>query len=176
LAGVPLVWLLSTLASLDPVLSAVETVFRGGEDISALAAVDYYPQAPPGRRRALEPLDAPPPREEQIRPTDLDSVRMIATLCRDSGIRCIYMHGPVIRPQCGAAKDYVRALDERIEAAGLPVARGTPVCMPRADAGDSEDHVAPDRKAYYSARYLELALAALHRPVEPQIVWIDPPT
>ena len=41
-----------------------------------------------------------------------------------------------------------------IERTGLAVVPDTPICLPRADAGDAEDHVAPERKAQYSDLYL----------------------
>lgn len=154
LAGIPPLWLFSALASLDPLASAVAAALRDEEDMRAYAAVDYHPQAAAGARRALAPVDAPPPQVERIRQDDLASLAQIAAVCRRHRVRCLYVHGPLIEPQCGRAAGYVRALSAAIERTGLAVVPDTPICLPRADAGDAEDHVAPERKAQYSDLYL----------------------
>ncbi|MEQ9639386.1 MAG: hypothetical protein RIM84_05115 [Alphaproteobacteria bacterium] len=43
-----------------------------------------------------------------------------------------------------------------IEALGLPVVEGTPVCLPVTDVGDAKDHVAPPLKADYTLHYYRL--------------------
>ncbi len=176
LAGVPPLQLLATLASLDPPLSALATAFQGPEDMSALAATDYYPQAPAGSRRQLWSVDAPPLAADEIRPLDIASLGEIAALCRDSGIRCLYMHGPLVQPQCAGSAAYIGALNEQINSTGLEVVPGTPICMPRGEAGDAEDHVAPELKWRYSQRYLRLARAVLQPRAAPPVEWIYPQT
>ena len=176
LTGVPPIRLLATLASLDPPLSALATAFRDPEDMSAIATTDYYPQAPAGRRRPLHPVDTPPLAADDIRPLDIASLSEIAALCRNSGIRCLYMHGPFVQPQCAGSAEYLDALDEQISSTGLEVVPGTPICMPRADAGDAEDHVVPELKSRYSVRYLRLARAVLQPPAEPPVDWVYPET
>lgn len=161
LADVPPLHLFDSLASLDPLASALALLFSGSQDMSALEAVDYQPQAPVGRRRALAPVDAPALSSERIRAENLETVAKIAKECREHGIRCLYVNGPLIEPQCSRSADYVRTLDEAIRRAGLTVAPNTPICMPRGDAGDSEDHVAPERKARYSELYLDRVRAAI---------------
>ncbi len=165
LAGVPLLNLFDSLASLDPLQSALGLLFSGREDMSALEAVDYHPQTPAGQRRALAPVDTPALSPNRTRSENLGTVAEIARECRDQGIRCLYVNGPLIEPQCSGSADYVRTLDEQISRAGLTVVPDTPICMPRADAGDSEDHVTPERKAQYSELYLQriLAVTGPHR-------------
>lgn len=155
LVGVPLLNLFDSLASLDPLQSALALLFSGHEDMSALEAVDYHPQAPAGQRRALAPVDTPPLSPKRIRSKNLRTVADIASECRTHGVRCLYVNGPLIEPQCSGSAGYVQVLDEDIRRAGLTVVPDTPICMPRADAGDSEDHVAPEHKARYSELYLQ---------------------
>jgi hypothetical protein len=50
----------------------------------------------------------------------------------------------------------VRAVDDLIAANGLQTVPGTPVCIPLAEIGNAEDHVAPKERYRYSDRYLQL--------------------
>ena len=157
LADVPPWRALATLASLDLPGSALRALLDGGPDVGGLAPLDYVPQSA-GRSK---PFRAPPLRPDRLDPRDLAMLREIGATCRAAGVACLYAHGPYLEPGCSGSADYVRALDASIEAAGLHVVAGTPVCLPPEDAGDAEDHVAPGRKDRYSALYLGLVRAAL---------------
>ena len=175
LTGVPPIRLLATLASLDPPLSALATAFRDPEDMSALATTDYYPQAPAGRRRPLHPVDTPPLAADDIRPLDIASLSEIAALCRNSGIRCLYMHGP-LSSHNARGRLSIRCLGRADKFDRTRGGARYTDCMPRADAGDAEDHVVPELKSRYSVRYLRLARAVLQPPAEPPVDWIYPET
>ena len=91
-----------------------------------------------------------------INPDSLFYLRQIAALCQAEKLDCVYAHGPIVDAYCASSADYLRAANALIESTGLRVVPGTPVCMPLADAGDSEDHVRPDLRADYTEKYLAL--------------------
>jgi hypothetical protein len=80
----------------------------------------------------------------------------IAKLCAESGLRCLYAHGPTLDAICAASGAYLQEISARVRDAGLTVVEGTPVCLPPEHVGDSPDHVRPDRKQLYTRRYFDL--------------------
>jgi len=161
LAEAPAWETLAHLANLDLPAQGLERWLVGRKaSPAALLATDYVPQRLPGpdgprpgvEGRRLVPADL---REEAMRTLDA-----IGAACAVAGVPCLYAHGPYVEPFCSESRAFVAAAAARIEQAGLRVVAGTPHCMPRADAGDSEDHIAPEFEAAYSEIYRRLVLEA----------------
>lgn len=160
LAGAPLGKVIRELASLDLPGRALARWLVGPPALApGLVDVDYSPQRSrkPGapRRRMGEPQLA-----DEVREKGLGWLDPIGALCRAEGLPCLYAHGPFPEPFCTESAAYIAAANERITQAGLHVVSDTPLCMPQADVGDSEDHVAPELKAAYSEAYRKLVLEA----------------
>ncbi|HMR29747.1 MAG TPA: hypothetical protein PKA13_02590 [Geminicoccaceae bacterium] len=149
----PLANLDLALAMLDP--PRAEAAFR------QIERYDYPPQ------RARPDAGGPPIEEsspltaDMIRPAKGRFLHRLGRLCAEAGIACIYVQGPYPAEACAASADYAAAARRFVVEAGLVPVDGTPVCLPPGDIGDAEDHVRPERRAYYSRLHLELARAAL---------------
>lgn len=102
----------------------------------------------------FRPLDA-----GSVRPEKLRYLQRIEALCRSRQLRCLYAHGPIHDRYCEEWSEYIRAASERIRETGLPLLASTPVCTPREDLGDTEDHIAPRLKRAYTWLFLERLLA-----------------
>lgn len=82
-------------------------------------------------------------------------VRLVG-LCSQYGLNCVYVHGPLYEGVCEDSLPYFAEANAVIESAGLIVVAHTPICMPIADTGDSEDHPAPSAQGEYEQRYYDL--------------------
>ena len=160
LAAVPPWEIVAGLANLDLPREMLHAWFAGPRPADPrLVERDYEPQQPAGpdgvqrgvTGRLLEPEDL---REDRMRLLD-----RIGALCREEGVPCLYAHGPYVDPFCSASADFLDVAQRRIEQAGLRVVANTPVCVPRADIGDSEDHVAGRLRATYSELHRQLVMA-----------------
>jgi hypothetical protein len=121
---------------------------------SPAIANDYLKQR---RRQPATIIEhAKPLLPEMIADSQFEYLVKIDSLCRHSGIVCIYAHGPIFERYCQQARAYIESLDARIRTAGLQVLPGTPVCLKPDEIGDSLDHVRPDLKQIYTRRYFEL--------------------
>jgi hypothetical protein len=155
----PLPEIVAGLASLDLNLELLIDQLVGTPPYTpGLVAIDYNPQ------RAAEAggvdIDGHLLTPADLREDGMRTLARIAALCREAGVTCLYAHGPYVEPACSQNAAYLAAVNARIEQAGLRVVEGTPRCIPRAEAGDSEDHVAPALKHRYSEAYLERVLSA----------------
>ena len=94
-------------------------------------------------------------RLQDVRTEKLYYLRRLAAFCREERLDCTYVHGPLVESMCRGSVDYLDEVNRLIDSTGLPRARQTPVCLPYADVGDTEDHVRPERRRYYTERYFE---------------------
>lgn len=122
-----------------------------GEDI---LAGDYIRQSAipyaETEQARFHPLNA-----GSIRPKKLRYLRRIEALCRSRQLRCLYAHGPIHDRYCDEWAGYIEAASERIRETGLPLLATTPICTPKEDLGDTEDHIAPGLKPEYTRTLLE---------------------
>jgi hypothetical protein len=100
------------------------------------------------RRRPLHPGDIDPQARRDL--------QRIAAACRAHGLRCVYAHGPMLEEICTSSRPFIARLTGIVTEAGLEVAAGTPLCLPRDALGDTIDHVAPRLRAESTRRYLAL--------------------
>jgi hypothetical protein len=128
---------------------------------------DYVPQQIHGTDRlkpaveaAGEPLLPGMLSREQLR-----FVKRIGEFCKAQDLTCLYANGPIYDGYCKASAAYMTALNDAVEAAGLTVVKGTPLCVPIDEVGDAVDHVKPDFKDDYTRRYF--AAIAPDIPVAP---------
>ncbi|HUP93812.1 MAG TPA: hypothetical protein VM164_02810 [Burkholderiales bacterium] len=94
-------------------------------------------------------------RLQDVRPEKLNYLRRLAALCTQERLDCTYVHGPLVESTCRGSADYLDEVNRLIDSTGLPRAKQTPVCLLYADVGDTEDHVRPERRRYYTERYFE---------------------
>jgi hypothetical protein len=101
--------------------------------------------------------------QRELQPEDLKEetfalVEEIGRTCVAAGVRCLYLHGPYLEPACSNARDYLTLLNRRIEAVGLEVVAGTPLCLTLEETGDQPDHVTPAELPRFSQAYLDLVI------------------
>ena len=94
-------------------------------------------------------------RPQDVRPEKLYYLRRLAAFCIQERLDCTYVHGPLVESMCRGSVDYLDDVNRLIDSTGLPRAKQTPVCLPYAEVGDTEDHVRPERRRYYTERYFE---------------------
>jgi len=123
---------------------------------------DYPPQGQPGSRMpSREEIERKPLLPSDIEPDQVRFLERIAQLCDEQEIRCLYAHGPTFDSYCHFARDYLNRASAAIRAAGLAVVENTPICVPRANLGDAQDHVKPALKQVYTQYYYALLAAHL---------------
>ncbi|OWJ67039.1 hypothetical protein BWR60_10885 [Inquilinus limosus] len=160
LADVPPQEMLSSLATWDIPAGMLQAAATGGAIDPAIVRLDYVPQNPARFGGPLYPRTYEP---RAVRRDAAASLRRIGDFCRGQGLTCLYASGPYLNPQCKESRGYAAAVAEVAREAGLIPVAGTPVCMPRFDVGDSEDHVIPSRRPQYSEIHRALIMAAIER-------------
>lgn len=98
---------------------------------------------------------------EKFRPEKATYLFAIGKFCAQEQVRCLYVHGPYVQPECGSAGAYLAKFHAVILQAGLIPVEGSPICLTRDQAGDAADHVHPRLKSDFSQRYLDLVKRAL---------------
>jgi len=162
LLTVPPVQIVELYFSLKTARRMIDQLRHSGAEPPQFIEDDYVSQKthaisrPPKVEVAVNPL-----RPDMLARSQLDYLARLAELCRAHGVRCVYANGPIYDGYCEQAADYIAALDDAVEAAGLPVTRGTPICMPERDVGNSIDHVRSDLKQDYTRRYYALLRATI---------------
>ncbi|MBF0380250.1 MAG: hypothetical protein HQL69_04480 [Magnetococcales bacterium] len=92
---------------------------------------------------------------EDFKPEKLFYLKRIAKLCKDENLRCIHVHGPIIKPRCDNSKPYFNLEHSKLKAEdGLTVITDL-VCMPKSDLGDTIAHIHPGVKDKYTRIYYE---------------------
>ena len=120
---------------------------------------DYETQRPPGPDGVWPGVEGRSLVQQDLREGRMRLLDRIGAVCRAHGVPCLYAHGPYLDPFCSDSTDFLDAANRRIEAAGIRVLAETPVCIPREDIGDSEDHVAPRLRDTYSELHRKLVMA-----------------
>jgi len=155
------VW--DTVANLDISINVLGTlVVRPKSNFRDYRQNDYFPQS----RSIFTGSGTAPNRKFRL--TDIVAgkgyyLRRIGELCAAENLDCIYAHGPLVETQCNDSTQYKLAVNERIRNAGFDVVDTTPMCIPWTQIGDSLDHVGPEYKAAFSARFLNLLRLKLWR-------------
>lgn len=143
-------------ASLDFLRKRGFSVFAAGEEPTIISN-DYVAQGAPRPVSAsaggYDPSD--------IDPAQMSDLAAFAALCEERGIHCVYAHGPLAEPICSRSAGYIAVVNRMIEATGLEVVEGTPVCIPPDQLGDSGDHVLPTLKTDFTDKYFALFGSAL---------------
>ena len=80
----------------------------------------------------------------------------IGKICAQKKLRCRYVHGPLTEAWYKTSGDYVAAANRFVRMAGLTPVKGTPICLPWRETGDTVNHVIPALKESYSRLYLDL--------------------
>lgn len=145
-------------------LDAAASVLRrlagaGGTQPENFAARDYPAQRDMPRERSASfraAFDALELRAADIVPEHRRFLGMLAAACRRAGIECVYAHGPVADSVCRNSAAYFAAARELIEASGLHVVAGTPVCLPVGELGDTFDHARPELRERVTRQYVDL--------------------
>jgi hypothetical protein len=158
LDAVPLSVMIETYLNLDTALSVATKLYAQSPSTHLDVKLDYVRQS--------RPLSTRPSFMQRYRSLHFDAasisrdsrfyLRQIAALCAAEKLDCVYAHGPILDVYCASSAEYFKAANAMIESTGLKVVPGTPVCAPLDDAGDSEDHVLPQRRADYTQMYFEL--------------------
>ena len=78
---------------------------------------------------------------------------LVAELCAREGLDCRYAFGPLWDAVCESSQPYLAAARAVIEARGMPVVDGTPICVPLEHLDDSEDHIVREKRAWYTAEF-----------------------
>jgi hypothetical protein len=134
-------------------LGALATGRSDRGDCQNCATFDFILQMPEGALQANDIAEWPAPSD------DYDPfLRDIAATCDAAGVRCLYMHGPILQAALDLNPDYIAAIDTKAKAAGLPLVAAQPIIIPRADVGDAINHVRSDLRPKYTERiYRQIA-------------------
>jgi len=156
--------LLKVYLRFDAVRGLMECVRdRCWRDPEALPIVDDYP--PQGeatnRKPTTDEVRRDPLLPEDIEPDKSRFLGLIAELCDERGIACLYAHGPIFDPYCEVSSAYIDDANAVVRVAGLPVVKGTPACVPWSHLGDARDHVRPELKQRYTSLYYRLLMPYL---------------
>ncbi len=117
-------------------------------------------------RRSFDPTAPMAFEVEDINPEKTLFLDLVIDLCAREGLDCRYAFGPIWNEICANSLPYLETVAAIIEARGMPVVDGTPLCVPIEDLDDTEDHVRPSRRAHYTAE-LHARLEAYERTRNP---------
>ncbi|MEM6328472.1 MAG: hypothetical protein AAF791_15260 [Bacteroidota bacterium] len=84
-----------------------------------------------------------------------DGLAALRRLAEANGRRVVYVHGPYWEDQLRASGAFLEAAARELTASGVTFVP-EPVGIPTDRLGDAADHVAPESKAAYTARYAEV--------------------
>lgn len=149
--------LLAVIGNLDMVTSMLRRAMKEHVPSNTSIYNDYIRQGPPlsAEVKLATGTAGGMQTAEGLNRSQLYYLQKIAQTCRDSNIKCIYVHGPWPKPLCDRSQTYLAAANALISEAGLEVLSGTPLCVPEQDIGDALDHILPTQRRYYSDIYLE---------------------
>ncbi len=151
--------------SLKTARRVVEHVWKFGLTAQATTFDGDYIQQGPADPSPEQEVAKNPLRTNMIAQAQIDYIGKLAQLCASHDAQCVYVYGPIFEGYCAQAQDYIDNMTAQIEAAGLDVVKGTPLCITPADVGDSVDHIRPGLKQEYTRRYFELLRVDIDRAV-----------
>jgi hypothetical protein len=91
-----------------------------------------------------------------ISPRNMTYLADIAALCKQEGLNCMYVHGPLAQLTCDISGAYFKAAARAIQATGLTLVAEQPLCLEPSAVGDSVDHVRPNHKRRVTQQYYEM--------------------
>ena len=142
--------------SRDNLMSTIQGLL--GYSVRLRLVNDYPAQAP--RKTAIDadrrPLSLQPSSTENIR-----FLKHLKSFCLRHGINAVYAHGPILDLKLSASGEYIEATNKLIENAGFGKPVG-PLAITAKEMGDSVDHVAPEFKRQFTAKYFEVLQSRLH--------------
>lgn len=150
----------ATLWNFDFIYSAATARFVPERPSAGLVARDYMPQ-----RKSIS-LSPEPQRvygwqASRVNNKKVKYLKKIVELCEKRDIPLIYVHGPLTNPHYKASRDFQQHADTVIASTGVSLLAGTPMIIPWSEAGDSNDHVAPDYRQKFTRLYLAKILKYL---------------
>lgn len=82
------------------------------------------------------------------------SLRRFENTCRQYGLNCIYMHGPVYRRAAELSRNMVKDVGDQVEKAGFLLASADPLFLEFEEVGDRVSHARPEMRATLTHRIL----------------------
>lgn len=119
-------------------------------------------------RRSFDPAAPMVFEVADIEPEKILFLDLVIERCVREKLDCVYAFGPIWDEVCETSAPYLEAARDLIEARGMPVVDGTPLCVPLADLDNTEDHIVRTRRAHYTA-LLHARLVAFERAREPAV-------
>lgn len=150
----PLKEVLTVLGNVDMIISMVRRTLKAYVPTNSRIVGDYILQSAPLSSQVKRAAVSGKERSSDLDQAQLYYLSKIAQICHDSGIKCMYAHGPWLEGLCNRSRQYLTAASSAISQTGMIMLLGTPVCVPEQDIGDSLDHIHPARKRDYSDIYL----------------------
>ncbi|PKQ02468.1 MAG: hypothetical protein CVT73_18310 [Alphaproteobacteria bacterium HGW-Alphaproteobacteria-12] len=88
-------------------------------------------------------------------------LRLTGEACREAGVVCVYVHGPIYYRYCDGYEAYMEALNAKIAAAGFLILDPAPRCVSEVEIDDTQDHIHWDLQQDFTAWYAQRLRAAL---------------
>jgi hypothetical protein len=79
----------------------------------------------------------------------------IASYCRKNDLNLVYINGPISEKRAFYSQSYIEAIDKVIPETGIRLIPDI-IRAENSELGDSEDHIRPDLKKEYTAKYYEI--------------------
>ena len=139
--------------SKDLLVASLQGILARVLDRTLPFLVDGYVRGKPALvvRRSFDPTAPMVFEIEDINPEKTLFLDLVIDLCDREGLDCLYAFGPIWDEVCESSAPYLETVRAFIEARGMPVVDGTPICVPLQDLDDAEDHVLPTTRAHYTA-------------------------
>jgi hypothetical protein len=144
---------LEIFVSKDLLVASLEGILARLLDRTLPFLVDGYVRGKPALvvRRSFDPTAPMVFAVEDINPEKTLFLDLVIALCAREGLDCRYAFGPIWDEVCTSSVPYLETVAALIEARGMPVVDGTPICVPVEDLDNTEDHVLPSTRAHYTA-------------------------
>lgn len=153
--------LVATFANLDTIVSAGRRMLKAMTGAGRTSIEnDYVRQGPPLVTTISSGgvLGGIPP--ASLNREQLYYLERISGLCKEANVNCVYAHGPWLDTLCEYSREYFSVAAEAISRTGLRIVPNTPVCFPRQQMGDANDHVHPATKSSATEAYLSRLVRA----------------
>jgi len=144
---------LEIFVSKDVLVASLQGILARLLDRTLPFLVDGYVRGKPALvvRRSFDPTAPMVFEVEDINPEKTLFLDLVIALCDREGLDCRYAFGPIWDEVCRSSVPYLEAAAALIEARGMPVVDGTPICVPIEHLDDTEDHVLPATRPHYTA-------------------------
>ena len=144
---------LEIYVSKDLLVASLQGILARLLDRTLPFLVDGYVRGKPELviRRSFDPAAPMVFEVEDINPEKTLFLDVVIDLCAREGLDCVYAFGPLWDEVCESSSAYLESVAAFIEARGMPVVDGTPICVPVEYLDNTEDHVLPITRAHYTA-------------------------